>query len=46
MLNQMLALTTGQKLVLMRRWVPEEGARLIRQEGVSAAGGRVRLALQ
>jgi len=35
----MLAIAVGQKLVMMRRWKPEEGARLIRKENISAAGG-------
>ncbi|KAG6916503.1 hypothetical protein DXG01_006502 [Tephrocybe rancida] len=35
----MMATLAGMKLVLMRQWVPEEGARLIKAENVSMVGG-------
>ncbi|KAG6845543.1 hypothetical protein H0H87_007787 [Tephrocybe sp. NHM501043] len=35
----MMATLAGVKIILMRRWVPEEGARLIIEENVSMAGG-------
>ncbi|KAK0213446.1 hypothetical protein DFS33DRAFT_1289334 [Desarmillaria ectypa] len=35
----MLATMSGMKIVLMTKWISEEGARLIRQENVSVAGG-------
>lgn len=35
----MMATMTGMKIVLMRKWIPDEGARLIRHENVQVAGG-------
>ncbi|KAL0949958.1 hypothetical protein HGRIS_009978 [Hohenbuehelia grisea] len=35
----MMATLTGLKIVLMRKWNPEEAARLIREENVGVAGG-------
>ncbi|KAL1717443.1 hypothetical protein EV715DRAFT_292324 [Schizophyllum commune] len=35
----MMATMTGMKIVLMRKWDPVEGARLIRRENVQIAGG-------
>ncbi|KAG6915678.1 hypothetical protein DXG01_010467 [Tephrocybe rancida] len=37
--RMMMATLAGMKLVLMRKWVPEEGARLIKAENVSIVGG-------
>ncbi|GLB34306.1 putative synthetase [Lyophyllum shimeji] len=42
MMNATLA---GMKIVLIRKWVPEEAARLIRQENVRLAGGVPSMAL-
>ncbi|KAG6915675.1 hypothetical protein DXG01_010464 [Tephrocybe rancida] len=38
-IRMMMTTLAGMKLVLMRRWVPEEGARLIKAENVSMVGG-------
>ncbi|RXW25143.1 hypothetical protein EST38_g700 [Candolleomyces aberdarensis] len=35
----MLATLTGMKIVLMRKWLPEEAARLIKAENITVAGG-------
>ncbi|KAK0462280.1 uncharacterized protein EV420DRAFT_1304387 [Desarmillaria tabescens] len=35
----MLATMSGMKIILMTKWIPEEGARLIREENVGVAGG-------
>ncbi|KAK0243596.1 hypothetical protein EDD85DRAFT_804503 [Armillaria nabsnona] len=35
----MLATMSGMKIVLMTKWIPEEGARLIKEENVGVAGG-------
>ncbi|KAF9029002.1 acetyl-CoA synthetase-like protein [Hymenopellis radicata] len=35
----MMATMNGMKIVLMRKWIPEEGANLIRRENVCVAGG-------
>ncbi|KAJ3724511.1 hypothetical protein C8R42DRAFT_453754 [Lentinula raphanica] len=35
----MLATMGGLKIVMMRKWIPEEGAKLIRSENVGLAGG-------
>ncbi|KAF8165363.1 hypothetical protein B0H34DRAFT_688919 [Crassisporium funariophilum] len=35
----MLATLTGMKIVLMRKWKPEEAARLIKDENIAVAGG-------
>lgn len=35
----MMATLTGMKIILTRKWVPEEAARLIRAENVGVAGG-------
>ncbi|CAA7259743.1 unnamed protein product [Cyclocybe aegerita] len=35
----MLATMGGLKIVMMRKWIPEEGARLMRKENVVIAGG-------
>lgn len=41
----MNATIAGMKIVLMRKWIPEEAARLIRQENVRLAGGVPSMAL-
>lgn len=41
----MMASMTGMKIVLMRKWVPEEAARLIRHENITLAGGVPSMAL-
>ncbi|KNZ77059.1 2-succinylbenzoate--CoA ligase [Termitomyces sp. J132] len=35
----MIATFSGHKVILMRRWIPEEGARLIKEESCTIAGG-------
>ncbi|KAF9460705.1 hypothetical protein BDZ94DRAFT_878708 [Collybia nuda] len=35
----MMATMTGMKIILTRKWVPEEAARLIREENIGVAGG-------
>ncbi|KAJ2915027.1 hypothetical protein MD484_g5364, partial [Candolleomyces efflorescens] len=35
----MLATLAGMKIVLMRKWIPEEAARLIKAESITVAGG-------
>ncbi|KAJ3517299.1 hypothetical protein NMY22_g13995 [Coprinellus aureogranulatus] len=35
----MMATLTGMKIVLMKKWIPEIAARLIREENVAVAGG-------
>ncbi|KAK0467502.1 hypothetical protein IW261DRAFT_1612980 [Armillaria novae-zelandiae] len=35
----MLATMSGMKIILMTKWIPEEAARLIREENVCVAGG-------
>ncbi|PBK84947.1 acetyl-CoA synthetase-like protein [Armillaria gallica] len=35
----MLATMSGMKIVLMTKWIPEEAARLIKEENVGVAGG-------
>ncbi|KAJ3575121.1 hypothetical protein NP233_g1302 [Leucocoprinus birnbaumii] len=35
----MMATLTGMKIILARKWIPEEAARLIREENVGVAGG-------
>ncbi|TFY72978.1 hypothetical protein EVG20_g16 [Dentipellis fragilis] len=37
--RQMIATFTGMKIVFMRKWVPDEGSRLIQTEKLTAAGG-------
>ncbi|KAF9012333.1 hypothetical protein BDQ17DRAFT_1343710 [Cyathus striatus] len=35
----MMATMTGMKIILTRKWIPEEAVRLIKQENVQVAGG-------
>ncbi|KAF9462626.1 hypothetical protein BDZ94DRAFT_713673 [Collybia nuda] len=37
--HSMLASIAGIKIVFMRKWIPEEAARLIQEENISIAGG-------